>query len=115
WLDLHVVLDVSDATLTPDEIKLLLNAKGRYVRLDKKGWRRLQFDLTDEDDEKLARLGLNPHELTAEPQRLHALQLADVSAKKFLPEQQVEQIQRRAGEIKARVTPDLPGAVTAQL
>src|SRR5205814_9205595 len=52
---------------------------------------------------------------TAEPQRLHALQLADASARKFLPEAQVEQIQRRAGEIKARVTPDLPGAITAQL
>jgi hypothetical protein len=115
WFDLHVVLDVSDTTLTPQEIKLLLNAKGGYVRLDEKGWRRLKFDLTTEDDEKLARLGLTPHELTAEPQRLHALQLADSAAKKFLPEQQVEQIQRRAGEIKARVTPDLPAGVGAQL
>ncbi len=115
WFDLHVVLDVSDTTLTPQEIRLLLNAKGGYVRFDQKGWRRLQFNLTEEDDEKLARLGLNPHELTAEPQRLHALQLAEPSAKKFLPEQQVEQIQRRASEIKARVTPDLPSGVTAQL
>ncbi|MEK7684512.1 MAG: DEAD/DEAH box helicase [Verrucomicrobiota bacterium] len=115
WFDLRVVLDVSDTTLTPEEIKLLLDAKGRFVRLGQKGWRRLQFDLTEADDEKLARLGLNPHELTSEPQRLHALQLADESAKKFLPEQQVEQIQRRAGEIKARVTPDLPAGVTAQL
>jgi len=43
------------------------------------------------------------------------LQLADDAAKKFLPEQQVEQIQRRAGELKTRVAPDLPGGVTAQL
>src|SRR4029077_8727602 len=33
WFDLRVVLDVADTTLTADEIKLLLNAKGRYVRL----------------------------------------------------------------------------------
>ncbi len=115
WFDLRVVLDVSDTTLTPEEVKLLLNAKGGYVRLGQKGWRRLQFDLTADEDERLARLGLNPHELTAEPQRLHALQLADEAAQKFLPEQQVEQIQRRAGEIKARVTPTLPAAVTAEL
>ncbi|MBI5385112.1 MAG: DEAD/DEAH box helicase [Verrucomicrobia bacterium] len=115
WFDLRVVLDVSDTTLTPDEIKLLLNAKGGFVRLGTKGWRRLQFDLSAEEDERLAKLGLNPHELTSEPQRLHALQLADDSAKKFLPEQQVEQIQRRAGEIKARVTPDLPAGVLAEL
>jgi len=115
WFDLRVVLDVSDTTLTPDEIKLLLNAKGGYVRLAGKGWRRLQYDLTEDESERLARLGLSPRELSAEPQRLHALQLADDAAKKFLPAQQVEQIQRRAGELKARVAPDLPAGVTAQL
>ena len=46
WFDLKVVLNVSDTTLTPEEIKLLLNARGGYVRLGKKGWRRLQFNLT---------------------------------------------------------------------
>jgi len=115
WFDLRVVLDVSDTTLAPEEIKLLLNAKGGYVRLVGKGWRRLQYDLSEEENERLARLGLSPRELSAEPQRLHALQLADDAAKKFLPEQQVEQIQRRVGEIKTRVVPDLPGGVTAQL
>src|SRR5207244_873552 len=115
WFDLRVVLDVSDTTLAPEEIKLLLNAKGGYVRLQGKGWRRLQYDLSEEENERLARLGLSPHELSAEPQRLHALQLADDAAKKFLPEQQVEKIQRRAGELKARVAPDLPATVTAQL
>jgi hypothetical protein len=115
WFDLQVVLDVADTTLSAAEIKLLLNAKGAYVRLRGKGWRRLQYDLGEEENERLARLGLSPHELSAEPQRLHALQLADDAAKKFLPEQQVEQIHRRAGEIKARVAPDLPAGITAQL
>jgi hypothetical protein len=115
WFDLRVVLDVADTTLTADEIKLLLNARGRYVRLQGKGWRRLQYDLSEEENERLARLGLNARELTDEPQRLHALQLADESARRFLPEQQVEQIQRRASEIKARVAPDLPATVTADL
>ena len=115
WFDLRVVLDVSDTTLTPEEIKLLLNAKGAYVRLEGKGWRRLEYDLSADENERLARLGLSPRELSAAPQRLHALQLADEAARKFLPEQQVEQIQRRAGEIKARVAPDLPAGVTAQL
>ena len=115
WFDLRVVLDVSDTTLTQAEIKLLLNAKGAYVRLEGKGWRRLQYDLSEDENERLARLGLNPRELSAEPQRLHALQLADEAAKKFLPEQQVEQIQRRVSEIKARVAPDLPAGVKAQL
>lgn len=115
WFDLRVGLDVADTTLTPSEIKLLLNAKGGYVRLKGKGWRRLQFDLSEEEDERLSRLGLSPRELSAEPQRLHALQLADDAAKKFLPEPQVVQIQRRAGEIKARVAPAVPAAVIGDL
>lgn len=115
WFDLRVVLDVDDTTLTQDELKLLLNARGGFVRLEGKGWKRLQFNLTDDEDEQLAKLGLNPRELTAEPQRLHALQLSDKAAKKFLDAPQYEQIERRASEIKARVTPDVPTTISAEL
>jgi hypothetical protein len=115
WFDLKVALNVSDTELTPDELKLLLNARGGYVRLGKKGWRRLHFDLSEEDDARLARLGLNPRDFTAEPQRLHALQLADESARKFLPEAQAEAIHRRAAELKTRVTPPVPGGIGAEL
>ncbi len=115
WFDMRVVLDVADTTLTAEEIKLLLNAKGGYVRLRGKGWRRLQYDLDNEENDQLARLGLSARELSAEPQRLHALQLADPAAKRFMPAQQVEQIQRRAAELKARVAPDLPTGITALL
>src|SRR5438552_17517408 len=101
--------------LTAGGLKLLLNARGRFVRLGKKGWRRLQFNLTEEDDERLARLGLNSRDFTAEPQRLHALQLADEAARKFLPEQHVERIHRRAAELKARVTPPIPLGIRAEL
>jgi hypothetical protein len=115
WFDLRVVLNVSDTTLTQEEIKLLLNARGSFVRLKGKGWRRLQYELSADEDERLARLGLSPRELSAEPQRLHALQLADEAARKFIPQEQVEQIQRRAAELKTRVTPQLPSGITAQL
>ncbi len=115
WFDLQVVLDVNDTQLTPDELKLLLNAKGKFVRLEGKGWRRLAFNLSPEEDERLARLGLSPANFTSEPQRLHALQLADDAARKFLPAEQAERIRRRADEIKARVTPAVPGAISATL
>ncbi len=115
WFDLQVVVDVSDTELTPEEIKLLLNARGSFVRLEGKGWRRMEFALTGEEDERLARLGLNPHELTAEPQRMHTLQLADEAARKFLPAEQAGHIQRRAEEIKARVTPPVPAGLVAEL
>ncbi|MBC8245437.1 MAG: DEAD/DEAH box helicase [Verrucomicrobia bacterium] len=115
WFDLQVVLDVNDTNLNQDELKLLLNAKGNWVRLDDKGWQRLEFNLSEQEDETLARLGLNPREMSSEPQRMHALQLADPAAGKFLPEEQAKQIRRRADEIKTRVAPRVPPAVGGQL
>jgi len=100
WFDLRVVLDVSETELTKPELKLLLDARGKWVRLGAKGWRRLEFQLSDEEDEQLSRLGLNPHDLSSEPQRLHALQLADPAAKRFLPEEQYASVQRRASELQ---------------
>ena len=115
WFNLQVIVDVNDVTLSKAEIKLLLDAKGKWVRLDKKGWRKLEFTLSKEEDEELARLGLTPHELTSEPQRLHALQLADKASRKFLPAETCDRIERRVTELQTRVTPELPAEIQATL
>src|SRR5438270_536838 len=115
WFDLKVALDVSDSTLTEEELKLLLKAPGGYVRLGGKGWRRLAFNVTPEDDEQLARLGLSPHDFSAEPQRFHVLQLADEATKKFLAPEHLEKIHRRVGELKTRVMPSLPASIRAEM
>jgi hypothetical protein len=115
WFDLRVALKVSDLELTKDEMKLLLNARGGFVRLGSKGWRRLQFNFSNEENERLAQLGLNAGDFSSQPQRLHALQLANPAARKLLPEQQVASIERRASEIKTRVAPAVPEEITASL
>jgi len=115
WFDLKVVLDVTDTQLTPEEIKSLLDARGKWVRLGSKGWRKLEFKLSPEEDAQLAKLGINPHELTSESQRFHALQLADSAAKDFVGKEAFEAIRRRADEIQARVTPEIPRTLQAEL
>lgn len=115
WFDLKVLVKVSDTDLTKAEIKLLLEARGKWVRLGEKGWRKLEFKLSKEEDAELARLGLNPHQLTSEPQRLHALQLADPAARRFLSEEKFQRVQRRAQEIQTRVKPAVPASVRAEL
>lgn len=115
WFDLKIVLDVADTKLAPAELKALLDARGGFVRIEGGGWRRLQFDLDAEDDTRLAQLGLSPRDFSSEPQRLHALQLADTAAARFLPAAQVADIRRRAGEIKTRVNPPVPAAVRAEM
>ncbi len=115
WFDLRVVLDVSDTSLTKEELKLLLDARGRWVRLTNKGWRRLDFQLTAAEDEQLARLGLSPHELSAESQRLHVLQIDPEAATGLLPEETLLRIRIRTQEIRTRVHPPQPSSVRAEL
>lgn len=115
WFDLRVVLRAEETQLTKEELRLLLNAKGKFVRLEGKGWRRLDLDISEADNDCLARLGLSEGEFDTEVQRLHVLQLADPAARRFLPESTVQTIQRRAGELKARVMPALPEGLKASL
>jgi len=115
WFDLSVEVSAQNTDLTKEELNLLLGARGGYVRLGDKGWRRAVINLSPEDTEQLAHIGLNPLELTHEPQRLHALQLSDEATRKLLPEAQAEQIRLRASEIKTRVTPPIPEGVNVSL
>jgi hypothetical protein len=116
WFDLQIGLDVSDTTLTPAEVRLLLDAKGGYVRLGEKGWRRLQFQLSEEDERQLADIGLSARDLSSKPQRLHALQLAGKkAATRLLPEAYSQMIDRRAEEIRTRVMPPVPSSLQAIL
>jgi hypothetical protein len=115
WFDLRVVLDVDDTKLTPQELKVLLDARGGWVRLGGKGWRKLEFDLSEADDEQLARLGLSARDFSSEPQRVHALQLADKAARRFLSEDHCERLERRQEELMARVNPPVPAELRAEL
>ena len=117
WFDLSVALDVSDTSLTQAEIDLLLKAKGKWVRLPGKGWRKLEYQLTEAQMQELAALGLAAHDFSAEKQRLHALQLGGLAEKSstLLSVERVAQVRRRVEEIQTRVTPPLPEAITATL
>ena len=115
WFDLSTSLTTSDSDLTPEELQLLLDAEGGFVNLPGKGWRRVRVCLSPEDQQHLAELGLEASSISSEPIRLHALQLANPAAKRLLPESHAAQVQRRAEEIQARVTPPVPDSIQASL
>lgn len=115
WFDLRVIVNVDDTQLTQEELRALLDAKGRFVNLKGKGWRRLAFDVSTQDEEQLADLGLSVEEFSGEPQRLHALQLSDASAHRFLSHEQVQRVERRVADLKLEVAPAVPAAIKAEL
>jgi hypothetical protein len=115
WFDLHVALSVSDTELSQDEIRMLLEARGKFVRLKGKGWRRLEVDMDEEDAAHMAELGLNPAEIDGPPQRYHALQLATSAASRLIQHEALAQIRRRAAELQTAVVPPVPEEVRAEL
>jgi superfamily II DNA or RNA helicase len=116
WFDLRIALKVDDTTLTKNELNALLEARGGFVRLGDKGWRRLAFEFSGEDEKQLADLGLDTRDFSEKPQRLHALQLAGkAAAQRFLAGEQAAAVQRRADEIRMRVAPEIPSAIQASL
>jgi hypothetical protein len=124
WFDLALALKPEDSTLTPEEIALLLRARGKLVRLPGKGWRRLTVHLDDATAEALAAAGFEPDTiaeaaLAGEKHRFHALQLAQSKLADRLPERHAAELRARAQEPRAtgrgrvarhphRRTPSLP-------
>jgi hypothetical protein len=115
WFNLEVVMDTDDLALLPAEIQALMKARGKWVRLPRHGFRRLNFDFTEEDATNLADLGLRLQDVDGEPTRMHALQLAHPSLSKFLPREAAENFQLRAQELKTHATPHVPTTITATL
>lgn len=116
WFDLRSTLKIEDTDLTRDEITLLLKAGGEYVRLGAKGWRKLAFELSPEDDTALAQIGLSTADLNGEPQRMHVLQLAGGNkSRNLLPDDTLARIAERAAELKTAVNPPVPATIHATL
>ena len=117
WFDLEISVRAEDTTLTDEELKLLLKAKGRFVRLPGKGWRRLALELSPEETAKLAELGLDAAALEGgtEKQRFHALQLADERIAGLLPAQHAERARQRAAQLCAIAEPPVPAGLLAEL
>jgi superfamily II DNA or RNA helicase len=115
WFDITVALSASDTTLTSEELRILLDARGKFVRIKGKGWRRLELEMTPEDEEALADLGLNPDFEGVDSQRVHALQLSGKSMSRLLSEGDARMVRTRIEDIRTRIAPDVPEGLQADL
>lgn len=115
WFDLRVVIDVEGVTLTKEQIRSLVSARGGYVRMDDGRWLRLEIKLDDDQRDAVTRLGLDPFDLSGETHRMHALQLADPRAAEVFDPKAWQRIKDRTSEIKIDVKPDVPSELQATL
>ena len=122
WFDLTVELRVEDTKLKPDELALLLKARGKWVRLPSHGWRRLELAQTADNGTEAAldRLGLRAEDMLAAGKpakhRLHALQLvAEIDTFAVKDAFLADTLRERAAALAAIPTPPLPTGLRATL
>lgn len=122
WFDLTVELRVEDTTLTREEIALLLKARGKWVRLPRHGWRRLEVGLDPSNPAAgmLDRLGLRADEMLEHGKpsthRLHALQLAsEAEAFESRDAGFAAALRKRAAALAAVPAPPIPRGLEAVL
>jgi superfamily II DNA or RNA helicase len=120
WFDLALALRPEDTALTPAEVALLLKARGKLVRLQGKGWRRLSVQLDGAPTAALEAAGFDVESLAeaavaGEKHRFHALQLAQTPVADFLPERQADALRARARAIAVPRAPALPAGLRAEL
>jgi len=117
WFDLSTVVSVTDQTLSKEELSLLMKASGKWVRLEDRGWRRLEFGLSEAEEKALADLGIGRSQIAAGKQRFHALQLAHLAGpdQSLVRGDQVDQIRNRLDRIQTVVQPGVPTEIQATL
>lgn len=115
WFDLKVVVKVEGMDLSQEEIRALIQARGEFVRMDRGGWLRLKMNLSEEQQDAVSRIGLDPFDLSGETHRLHALQLAEPAAKEVFDAKAWDKITDRAKNLKLQVRPEVPPGLNVNL
>lgn len=115
WFNIHLEPELLDTTLTENEQQLLLKAKGDYVHLPGKGWRRFDPTVASGQQELLRQLGLTDSESAADTHSFHAMQLADVQLEDAMTDTLARSIRKRAKDISARTPANVPKGIATQL
>ncbi|MBL9204013.1 MAG: DEAD/DEAH box helicase [Opitutaceae bacterium] len=118
WFDVRVTLRAEDTTLTAEELQILAAARGAFVRLPGRGWRRLAIDNAPALNAKLAKLGLDPASSAKgahEPLRFHALQLADEALRDVIPDTIWSGVCARSASLRAVSPPAVPPGLAGNL
>ena len=115
WFDLRLSLTPEDSELTPEEAQLLVAARGRFVFLPGKGYRRAALSLTPGQERELQDIGLDPAAFApGQRQRLHTFQVAE-HILGMLPEEHARRLRDRRDALRAIPPPPLPETLKATL
>jgi hypothetical protein len=108
WFDLRLALPRSEIELTPEELQLLLQARGQTVRLESRAHRQIRLNCAERMLQTLDELGLTFEDLADNGQRLHIIHLRNLLQAGLLPDRFRLQLESRLTQIQLEVSPRCP-------
>jgi SNF2 family DNA or RNA helicase len=115
WFDLRLALPRSEIELTPQELQLLLQARGGTARLDSQAHRQVRLNTPKRMLETLDELGLSFEDLLDNGQRLHIIHLQNLLSVGLLPDHFRSQLDSRLARIQIKVSPEVPSSIQGVL
>jgi SNF2-related domain/Helicase conserved C-terminal domain len=115
WFDLRLSWSEAELALSPEELQVLLDARGNLVQFSARAYQSLRLRQPQKLIKTLDDLGIAPRDLAAGPQRLHLLHLRSLLASNLIPKELHVELERRLAEIKTEVVADIPDTIRATL
>ncbi|MDQ8179248.1 DEAD/DEAH box helicase [Pelagicoccus sp. SDUM812005] len=106
WFQARAQWEVEGGGFSAEEIRKLRDAEGALVKLDGKGWCRLDRELDEKDARALSSLGLDPDR--GNSQRIHLCQVEDLLAEEMLGKARWKELRSRAKALSGREAPRVP-------
>ncbi|MCB1226329.1 MAG: DEAD/DEAH box helicase [Verrucomicrobiales bacterium] len=108
WFDLQVVFEIEGAELKTAEIRRLIAARGGFVRFADGSWKRVELELTEEQQAMIDQLGIELTELGEDFHRLHWRQLAADQANQLISPRAWTNIRERLEKARVDEHPPVP-------
>jgi len=115
WFDLRIVFDIEGVDLKPADIRRLLSANGGFVRLADGTWRRVQIELSEEQQEMVEQLGIDLNDLNEEAHRVHWRHLVGAKGAALLSAKAWGELQTRLENVELNSRPDVPKELSLTL
>lgn len=114
WFQARAVWEIDgEAGFSAEEVKTLRAADGGLVKLEGKGWYRLERALPEEDVRTLSSLGVDPDR--GNTQRIHVCQIEDLLPEKVLAKEDWLDVRSRAKRLLDTARSEVPSVLEAVL
>lgn len=115
WFNLKLDPQFLDTNLSEEEKQLVMRARGEYIYLPGKGWKRFESEVVERDKQLLDTLGVNFDEAGSGQHALHTLQLAEAKLEETAFDEMRDDIRKRSKELTAKTSAAVPKGIKSEL